>query len=62
MTVRRIRCRGDCGRWWYYDGKSAAGRHAGGRPREWCPRCLYLHKLERKRVDSPNLMSPRNQS
>ena len=36
VSPRRYSCHGDCGRWWYYEGK--------GRPVEWCPRCYRIHK------------------
>lgn len=61
MSARRIECHGNCGRWWFYTG-SNEGKHAGGRPREWCPRCLPLHTRWRKRVDAPNLMAPATDS
>lgn len=38
MRERRLRCKGDCGRWWYYGGN--------GRPREWCPDCYRTHVRE----------------
>jgi hypothetical protein len=43
VTVRRVYCHGNCGRWWYYDAPK------GGRPREWCDRCYPIHLDARKR-------------
>ena len=42
---RRIYCRGNCGRWWYW-----RPRQRGGKPQERCERCAHLRELALKRT------------
>lgn len=50
MSARRIRCLGDCGRWWYYQ---SAAAYKGGRPCEWCPECYRARRNDRARKAAP---------